>query len=96
MNRGSVGYLSVRAVNKKTVIALLTHTDGTPVLNRETKSDIDWAHVNPDGVVTIDVSTAAKSIVVEGIETESSLICRIPDLEDYIQDTVFINILNCE
>ena len=96
MNRGSVGYLSVRAVSKKTVIALLTHTDGTPVLNRETKSDIDRTHVNSDGVVTIDVSTAAKFIVVEGTETESSLTCRIPGLEDDIQDTVFVDGLICK
>lgn len=71
MNRGSVGYVSVRAVNKKTIIALLTRANGTPVLNRETESDIDRAHVNSDGVITIDVSTGANSLVVAG--TKESL-----------------------
>jgi hypothetical protein len=96
MNRGSVGYVSVRAVNKKTIIALLTRTDGTPVLNRETKSDIAQAHVNSDGVLTIDASTRARDIAVAKTEVESALTCKLPDLLEDSRDTVFIDNLNCE
>ncbi|BEM85526.1 hypothetical protein SME41J_48500 (plasmid) [Serratia marcescens] len=96
MNKGSVGYVSVRAVNKKTIIALLTRTDGTPVLNRETKSDIAQAHVNSDGVLTIDASTGARYIAVAQTEAESALTCKLPDLKEDSRDTVFIDNLNCE
>ena len=75
MNRGSVGYVSVKAVRKKTIIALLTREDGSPVLNRETESDIEQAHVNSDGVVTINVSTGARYITVIKIEGASVLSC---------------------
>ncbi|WP_406909101.1 TcfC E-set like domain-containing protein [Klebsiella oxytoca] len=96
MNKGSVGYVSVRALNKKTIIALLTRTDGTPVLNRETKSDIAQAHVNSDGVLTIDASTGARYIAVAKTEAESALTCKLPELKEGSRDTVFIDNLNCE
>ena len=95
MNRGSVGYVSVRAVNKKTIIALLTYADGTPVLNREAESDIAQAHVNSDGVLTIDVTAEAKLIVVAQTESDSALSCRLPDLRRDKRDTLFIERLAC-
>lgn len=96
MNRGSVGYVSVRALKKKTIIALLTHSDGTPVLNRETKSDIAQAHVNSDGVVTIDASTDAQYIEVAGTETAPALTCKLPSLLPEKRETLFIDKLTCE
>ncbi|EOZ1521573.1 TcfC E-set like domain-containing protein [Enterobacter hormaechei] len=96
MNKGSVGYVSVRAVNKKTIIALLTHADGTPVFNRETESDIAQAHVNSDGVITIDVSSAASYITVSKTDTDSALICSIPDLKNEKRELLFIDKLICK
>ncbi|MCU6172417.1 TcfC E-set like domain-containing protein [Enterobacter bugandensis] len=96
MNRGSVGYVSVKAVRKMTVIALLTSVDGSPVMNREAVSDIDQAHVNSDGVVTIDVSTGSRYIAVTNTDDQSIQSCPLPEITDGIQDTVFIDRLQCK
>ncbi|WP_454878804.1 TcfC E-set like domain-containing protein [Serratia inhibens] len=95
MNRGSVGYASVRAVRKKTVIALLTGVDGAPLLNRETASDIAQAQVNSDGVVTIDVSAEAKQLSVAAGHNAAAMTCTLPDLSGERRETVFINRLVC-
>lgn len=95
MNRGSVGYINIKAVQKRTVIALLTAVDGSPVLNRETQSDIAQAHVNSDGVVTIDVSVEAKHLSVTAAKTAGAMTCRLPDLSDDRRETVFIDQLIC-
>jgi hypothetical protein len=96
MNRGSVGYVSVKAVRKKTIIALLTRADGSPVLNRETESDIAQAHVNSDGVVTLDVSASSRYITIAGTDREPAMNCRLPDIQSEKHETIFIEMLSCE
>lgn len=96
MNEGSVGYVSVKAVRKKTIIALVKDENDRPILNREIKSDIAQTHVNSDGVVTIDVSVDAKNILVKGGAKLFDMTCGIPDLKNENRDTVFIERLICK
>lgn len=96
MNEGSVGYVSVKAVRKKTIIALIKDENDRPILNRETKSDIAQAHVNSDGVVTIDVSVDAKNIIVTEDSKNFAMSCWLPNLTNENRDTVFIDSLICK
>nr|ULG16500.1 hypothetical protein 1137p_00103 [Serratia proteamaculans] len=96
MNRGSVGFVSIKAVRKKTIIALLSLSDGSPILNRETESDIAQAYVNSDGVVTIDVSDRARHIIVTDTATDPAMLCELPDMQQEKRDTIFIEKLSCE
>ena len=95
MNRGSVGYISVKAVRAKTIIALLTGQDGLPLLNREAESDIAQAYINSDGVITIDVSVEAKHLSIASGKNTRAMTCALPDLRHERKETVFINQLIC-
>lgn len=95
MNKGSVGYLQVKAISTRTFIAVLRDEEGQILRNRSVNSDISHAMINADGVLTLDIGPKTQVLTVNAENGTSSLICSIPNTQTITSKVQFENNVLC-
>lgn len=78
MNKGSVGYVQVKAVNTRTLVAILRDEQGNKLRNRAVSSDTGNGRVNADGVLTLDISQQTRTLHIAAENGSPALVCPLP------------------
>lgn len=82
MNRGSVGYVKVRSVKTRTLIAVLRDTSGNILPNSVVTVNEAKGYVGDDGILTMNIAAKDRQLTVTDKHHNRELSCTIPEAQE--------------
>lgn len=95
MQRGSVKYISVKAVKTFTVVGMLQDENGNVLKNRYVNSDVSGGVINAEGVLTLDSGTANRTLTVRAENGQPGMQCALPAEMDKDKNVQFVSTVTC-
>ncbi|WP_051546309.1 TcfC E-set like domain-containing protein [Tatumella sp. UCD-D_suzukii] len=95
MRRGSVKYISVKAVKTFTVVGMLLDTQGEVLKNRYVSSDVSGGIINAEGVLTLDSGVTNRMLSIRAEKGQPALQCELPAGMDKTKKVQFISTVTC-
>lgn len=95
MRRGSVKYISVKAVKTFTVVGGLQDENGNVLKNRYVSSDVSGGVINAEGVLTLDSGTANRKLRVRAENGQPAMQCALPAGMDKDKKVQFVSTVTC-
>lgn len=96
MNRGSVGYVKVKAVKTYTLVSLLHDERGDVLKNRDVRSDVSDGVINAEGVLTLEVGTSHRTLTVRADRGLPEMQCELPAYSERDKNVRFISTVRCK
>lgn len=95
MNRGSVQYLTVKAVKTFTLVGILNNEQGEVLKNRYVSSDVSGGVINAEGVLTLDTGVTNRLLNVRPENGQAAMTCDLPTDLNIDKKIQFLSAIQC-